>query len=268
MGGWSAEREVSLVSGAHCAAALKEAGYEVATIDVTRDLRRCSRRSSAQKPDVVFNALHGRCGEDGNIQGVLELLGMPYTHSGVLASAVAMDKPMAKRLFADGRPALPQGRAGRTSRRDEGRSAAAPYVVKPANEGSSVGVQIITQEQQRPAVRRHRLAVRRDVLVEELHPRPRADRRRHGRPRPGRDRAAGRRRVLRLRRTNTPTASREHLCPAPLREDIAEEAMRMALVAHQTLGCRGVSRCDFRYDDTKGDDAAGCICWRSTPSPA
>ena len=109
MGGPSAEREVSLNSGANCAAALKEAGYKVATIDVTRDLPKLIKTIKAQKPDVLFNALHGRWVEDGNIQGILNFLGIPYTHSGLMASAIAMDKPMAKRLFADAGLRCPKG---------------------------------------------------------------------------------------------------------------------------------------------------------------
>ncbi len=145
MGGPSAEREVSLNSGANCAAALKEAGYKVSTIDVTRDLPALLKAIKAQKPDVLFNALHGRWVEDGNIQGILNYLGIPYTHSGLMASAIAMDKPMAKRLFAEAGLRCPKGVLLHKSQVMKGDPLPRPYVVKPANEGSSVGVQIITK---------------------------------------------------------------------------------------------------------------------------
>ena len=142
MGGWSSERDVSLVSGRECAKALNDSGYRAYTIDVTRDLTALTK-ALKPRPDVIFNALHGRGGEDGTVQGVLEFLGIPYTHSGVLASAVAMDKPMAKAVFA--RAGLPLAE-GVVVSREQLRAAdpmAPPFVVKPTNEGSSVGVRIV-----------------------------------------------------------------------------------------------------------------------------
>jgi len=253
MGGPSAEREVSLNSGANCAAALKEAGYKALTIDVTRDVPKLIKAIKTQKPDVIFNALHGRWGEDGNIQGILNFLGIPYTHSGLMASAIAMDKPMAKRLFADAGLRCPEGVLLHKSQVMKGDPLPRPYVVKPSNEGSSVGVQIIKQsDNARPFdgiewpygefVLAEQFIQGRELTVGVMG-----------------DRAMA---VTELRvdggfydYAHKYTEGRtQHLCPAPLRDDVAAEAMRMAVVAHQTLGCRGVSRCDFRYDDTKGDD--------------
>ena len=142
MGGWSAEREVSLVSGRECAAALERLGYQVKRIDVTRDLGRLVAELSPP-PDVVFNALHGRGGEDGTIQGVLEMLRLPYTHSGVVASAVAMHKPLAKCVFAVAGLPLAESKVVSPAALAKGDVIARPFVVKPINEGSSVGVRIV-----------------------------------------------------------------------------------------------------------------------------
>lgn len=253
MGGPSAEREVSLNSGKNCAAALTEAGYKVSTIDVGRDLPKFLADIKAQKPDVLFNALHGRWVEDGNIQGILNFLGIPYTHSGVMASAIAMDKPTAKMLFAQAGLRCPKGVLLHRSDVLKGDPLPRPYVVKPANEGSSVGVQIITKSSNARPFDGIEWPYGDFVLAEEFIQ--------------GReltvavmgDKAMA---VTELKvdggfydyahkYTDGVTV---HLCPAPLPKDITVEALRMALVAHQTLGCRGVSRCDFRYDDTKGDD--------------
>ncbi|WP_119300214.1 D-alanine--D-alanine ligase [Dongia deserti] len=253
MGGPSAEREVSLNSGANCAAALKEAGYKVATIDVTRDVPALIKAIKAQKPDVIFNALHGRWGEDGNIQGILNFIGIPYTHSGLMASAIAMDKPMAKRLFADVGLRCPKGVLLHKSQVLKGDPLPRPYVVKPANEGSSVGVQIIKQSDNARPFDGIEWPYGEYVLAEEFIQ--------------GREFTVGVMgdRAMTVTELKPDTGFYDyahkytsgltvHLCPAPLREDIAAEAMRTALVAHQTLGCRGVTRCDFRYDDSNGDD--------------
>jgi D-alanine-D-alanine ligase len=253
MGGPSAEREVSLNSGKNCASALKEAGYKVSTVDVTHDLPKLMKDIKAQKPDVLFNALHGRWGEDGNIQGILNFLGIPYTHSGLMASAIAMDKPTAKRLFTDAGLRCPKGVLMARAEVVKGDPLPRPYVVKPANEGSSVGVQIISSgSNARPfdgidwpygdTVLCEEFVQGRELTVAVMG-----------------DKAMA---VTELKidsgfydYTHKYTEGvTQHLCPAPLRKDIAQEAMRMAVVAHQTLGCRGVSRCDFRYDDTNGDD--------------
>ena len=251
MGGISAEREVSLVSGANCAEALRQAGYETTTIDVGRDIGELLLALSRQSPDVVFNALHGRWGEDGNIQGLLNLLHLPYTHSGLLASAMAMDKPLAKKLFAKSGLRTPEGMLVTRAELDAGDPMARPYVVKPTNEGSSVGVSIVRQGENFRFGDGGGWRFGETALVEKFIP--------------GReltvgvmgDRAMA---VTELRPvsgfydyTNKYTEGMtQHLCPAPLPEDVAAEAKRMALEAHLALGCRGVSRADLRYDDTGG----------------
>jgi D-alanine-D-alanine ligase len=249
-GGWSAEREVSLNSGAACAKALRELGYKVTEIDVAPDV---AEKLTEVKPDVAFNALHGTFGEDGGMQGVLEMLKIPYTHSGVLASALAMDKPMAKKVFAAVGLLCPKGKVCNHEELLRGDPLPRPYVIKPANEGSSVGVHIIevTSGEWRE-VSEKILATgyspRTTYLVEEYIP--------------GREITVA---VL----NNTPLGvteirpksgfydytnkytdgKTEHLCPAPLPKDKYDEVMQLALRAHQVLGCRGLSRADFRYDD-------------------
>ena len=247
MGGWSAEREVSLVSGRECGAALKQAGYGVSEIDVGRDIAEVLTRV---KPDVCFNALHGRIGEDGCIQGLLEILGIPYTHSGVLASALAMDKPAAKRQFAGAGIACAEGRVVDRDEVLRGHPLPPPYVVKPINEGSSVGVTIVTNGGL-PRFHNEGWQYGSKVLVERYIP--------------GRELTCGVMgdrplAVTEMRPhegfydyTAKYTAGKtDHLVPAPLPSDVYEDVMRTALLAHQTLGCRGVSRADFRFDDTRG----------------
>ena len=247
LGGWSAEREVSLSTGRGCADALREKGYDVVEIDPPRDPAQFASLLTP-RPDVVFNALHGRGGEDGHIQAILNLMGIPYTHSGLLASAVAMDKPMAKAVFAAaGLPVV----EGRVATRDEilARTVmAAPYVVKPANEGSSVGVIIVRQGENRTIAAGE---LKDTMLVERFIP--------------GReltvavmgDRALG---VIEIVARGTwydydakySAGGSAHICPADLPPAIYAEAERIAVAAHKALGCRGVSRADFRYDDTGG----------------
>jgi len=251
MGGWSAEREVSLVSGAACADALESRGQDVRRIDLNRNLGELLD-SLKPAPDVVFNGLHGRWGEDGNIQGVLNILGIPYTHSGVLASSVAMDKPLAKTLFEAAGIPCPAGEIITPEDIRAGRVMAPPYVVKPIDEGSSVGVHIVAEGDNAVAV--DDLPPGRPVLVEPYIP--------------GReltvsvmgDRALG---VTELRphqgfydyTAKYTDGKTTHLCPAPISDDVAQRAMEYAVAAHQALGCRGVTRADFRYDDT--GDAPG-----------
>jgi len=254
MGGPSAERDVSLASGANCAAALAEAGYQVATIDVGRDLKALIQAIESQHPDVLFNALHGRWVEDGNIQGVLNFLGIPYTHSGVMASSIAMDKPMAKRLLASAGLRCPEGVVLDKAAVLRGDVMARPYVVKPANEGSSVGVYIARPGDNNPFADAP-WSDDTPLLVERFIP--------------GRELTVGvmggkdgerAMAVTELRPhagfydyANKYTEGKTvHLCPAPLPDAVAEEAKRAAVMAHRVLGCRGISRCDFRYDDTAG----------------
>lgn len=249
MGGWSAEREVSLVSGKACADALERRDYEVVRIDLQRDLRRLFA-ALEPKPDVVFNALHGRWGEDGNIQGVLNILGIPYTHSGVLASALAMDKPMAKALFRASGITCPDGMLLLPDEIGAGRDIDPPFVVKPIDEGSSVGVHIVHDGDNRLPF--EDLPADRPVLVEPYIA--------------GREltvsvmgeRALG---VTELRphqgfydfTAKYTDGKTTHLCPAPIPDEIAELAKEQAVTAHRVLGCRGVSRADFRYDDTDAE---------------
>lgn len=238
-GGWSAEREVSLNSGAACAKALRELNYRVTEIDVQPDIADVLKQT---KPDVVFNALHGRYGEDGCVQGLLEILKIPYTHSGVLASSVAMDKPMAKVVFASAGLKVPFGKIVTSEELLKGDPMPRPYVVKPANEGSSVGVYIVKDGDKFPvfsggdswlveeyiAGREITVAVLNDVPLGVTEIRP----------------ISG----FYDYENKYTDGKTEHLCPAPLERDEYEAVMQMALTAHRALGCRGLSRSDFRYD--------------------
>jgi D-alanine-D-alanine ligase len=251
MGGFSAEREVSLVSGKACAKALREAGYGVSEIDVGRDLD-ALLKALTPRPDVIFNALHGRWGEDGCVQGILEYLSIPYTHSGVLASALAMDKPIAKQVFAAAGLRCPEGIVVDRDAVLGGDVLPRPYVVKPFNEGSSVGVHIVQQGDNEPPLGREPWRFGETVLVERYVP--------------GRELTVG---VM----GDRPLAVTEirpnegfydystkytdnravHDVPARVPDTVYDQAMAMAQAAHAALGCRGVSRADFRYDDTAGE---------------
>ncbi len=249
MGGSSVEREVSLDSGAACADALEEAGYAVTRIDVCRDVRRLID-ALTPAPDCVFNALHGRDGEDGKIQGLLDMMGVPYTHSGVLASAIAMNKQVAKTLFCARGIPCPEGRIMPLDQIGTKAGFAPPYVMKPNAEGSSVGVHIVRVGDNRIPAEDWRFGD--SALVERYIP--------------GReltvvvmgDRAIG---VTELRpisgfydyEAKYTDGQTVHTCPAQVPDKIAKQAMEYALNAHRVLGCRGVSRADFRYDDTKGE---------------
>ncbi len=248
LGGWSAEREVSLSSGRGVAAALRELGHEVHEVDAARDPRGLLA-ALEPRPEIVFNALHGRGGEDGHVQALLDLAGIPYTHSGMLASALAMDKPMAKAVFAAAGLPVIDGMVATREAIVAGGVMPAPYVVKPTNEGSSVGVIIVRQGENRAIAADE---VREEMLVERFVP--------------GReltvavmgDRALP---VIEIVARGTwydydskySTGGSEHLCPAPIHPESAAEAGRVALAAHRALGCRGVSRADLRYDDTEGE---------------
>ena len=251
MGGWSAEREVSLVSGRECAAALEKLGYTVARIDVTRDLAKLVA-DLTPKPDVVFNALHGRGGEDGTIQGVLEMLRVPYTHSGVLASAVAMHKPTAKGVFALAGLPLVESKVVTPDQLLKGDVVARPFVIKPTNEGSSVGVYIVhagddSWKKDAATWPHGELMVERYVPGREITVAVMGDR------------ALG---ALEIRpvaaamydyEAKYAPGGSEHIMPAPIHPDAYAAALDIGLKAHQALGCRGVSRADLRYDDTAGE---------------
>ncbi len=259
MGGPSAEREVSLVTGKACATGLREAGYDVFEIDVDRDVAALVR-ALTPVPDAVFNALHGRWGEDGCVQGILELLQIPYTHSGLLASALAMDKPLAKRLFEAAGIPCPEGRVVERDELLAGEVMARPYVVKPVNEGSSVGVRVVREGENRPPTDPElwapgtRLLVERYVPGRELTVAVMGDRPlavTEIRPRVGFYDYA----------TKYTEGLADHVIPADLPAAVYERSLELALAAHQALGCRGVSRADFRYDDSAGGadgaDASG-----------
>ena len=244
-GGLSAEREVSLSSGRECALALVAAGYDVVEIDAGRDL---PARLAEAKPDVVFNALHGRFGEDGSVQGLLEWMGIPYTHSGVAASALAMDKQRAKLAYrAAGLPVVQSVLASREDVRSR-HVLPAPYVVKPANEGSSVGVYIVSEENNGPPQVSDDMP---DVLMVETYA-------------PGReltcavlgDRALA---VTDIITTGWydydakySTGGSRHVVPAEVPQEIYDACMDLALKSHEALGCRGLSRTDFRWDEARG----------------
>jgi len=246
MGGASAEREVSLRSGAAAAAALAEAGYTVTTLDIGRDPAELARQVAVSQAEVVFNALHGRFGEDGCVQGVLDLMGVPYTHSGLLASAAAMDKAFARRLFATAGIPVAEGRV---VAKGEAPPLPRPYVVKPINEGSSVGVYIVREGSavspldSWPFEADH-------VLVEAFIPGRELTVAVMGARALGALEITSERGFYDYEAKYAPGGSR-HLMPAPLPEADYAEACRLALAAHQVLGCRGVSRTDLRYDDTQ-----------------
>jgi D-alanine-D-alanine ligase len=254
-GGPSAEREVSLVSGAACTQALREKGHRVDEHDLSRDLAALTR-VLAKGYDVVFNALHGHYGEDGCVQGALEVLGQRYTHSGVLASAMAMDKPLAKRLFAAAGITTPSGRVVSKEEVLAGDPLPRPYVIKPPAEGSSVGVRIVRQGDNAAPITAETWKYGDWVLVEPYIA--------------GRELTVGVLGDSQGERALSVTELRpkvgfydyeakytegrtEHLVPAPVDPAVAEQAMATAVEAHRTLGCRSVTRADFRFDDTKGE---------------
>ena len=250
MGGLSAEREVSLSSGAACADALERLGYEVHRLDVATDV---ATRLAELAPDLCFNALHGRWGEDGCVQGVLELSGIPYTHSGVRASAMAMHKPTACRLFADAGMRVPAGRLATLAEVAAGEVMAPPLVVKPAAEGSSVGV-VVVEELDDPRLSPNEAgAAGETMLVEPFVPGAEltcavldgeAMTVTELRPREG---------FYDYRAKYTEGVT-EHLIPAPVPDAVLRRIRDWSERAHALLGCRGVSRADFRFDAARGED--------------
>ena len=247
MGGPSAEREVSLSSGRECAQALREAGFEVVELDAGPDL---PARLAETRPDVCFNALHGRWGEDGCVQGLLEWLRMPYTHSGVMTSALALDKQRTKTLYQGaGLPVVPSLLAPAEEVRKR-HVMVPPYVVKPNNEGSSVGIYIVPDGANSPPA----LA---DTMPEEVMVEAYA---------PGRELTVTVLGNRALAVTDILTdgwydynakyveGGSRHVIPADLPAEITDACLDMALKAHLLLGCRGISRTDFRWDEAKGMD--------------
>lgn len=248
MGGWSVEREVSLSSGAACARALEGVGYRVTRVEVNRDVAEVLAKL---KPDVAFNALHGRYGEDGTIQGVLEILGIPYTHSGVLASSLAIRKDKAKMVVAAA--GVPVAKGVTVSRFEAAKRHALPppYVIKPIDEGSSVGVVIVKKGREHPPqeIARPDWPCGETMLAETFIA--------------GRELTCAVMDGKSLGVTEIRAATGEfydydakyakggsiHICPAQILPNLYRQIEECALTAHQAIGCRGVSRSDFRYDD-------------------
>lgn len=258
MGGWSSEREVSLASAKPCADALERAGYDVTRVDVDRDI---AKTLSHLKPDVVFNSLHGPYGEDGTIQGVLEVLGIPYSHSGVLASALAMDKQQAKIIARSAGIPVANHKVMHRLEAAEKHVMTPPYVIKPVAEGSSFGVLIVREDMSTPPQELYsddwpygdRIMVEKYVGGRELTCAVMGDV------------ALG---VTEIIPTGpgfydfdakyVPGGSK-HECPAKLKRNIYQTLQTLSLKAHAALGCRGVTRSDFRLDD--GPMGTGELIW-------
>ena len=252
MGGWSPERDVSLVSGKACAEGLREGGHEVVEYDVSRDLRALIdflRPVDGKGPDVVFNALHGKYGEDGCIQGVLEVLAVPYTHSGVLASALAMDKPMARHVFTSLGLRVAEGRVIERRSLAWGDPMPRPYVVKPLDQGSSVGVHIVREGDNLAAVELAEAQFGERVLVEKFVPGRELTVAVMGNKPIAVTELRPRTRFYDYEAQYTDGVT-EHLVPAPIPQDVYELAKDWALMAHEALGCNGLTRTDFRWDDS------------------
>jgi D-alanine-D-alanine ligase len=258
LGGFSSERPVSLSSGNACADALEEAGYKVTRVDVTRDVAAVLRKL---KPDVAFNALHGPFGEDGTIQGILEYLDIPYTHSGVLASALAMHKEQAKRVAKAVGIQVAESRIVNRFAIKNKHPMKPPYVVKPVNEGSSFGVVIVKEDQSHPPqiVGSPEWRYGETVMVERYV---------HGRELTCAvmgDVALGVTEIIPVGHSFYDYDSKyvaggsKHECPAKISPIIYQKVQTLSLRAHQAIGCRGVSRSDFRYDDRHSEN--GELIW-------
>jgi D-alanine-D-alanine ligase len=263
-GGWSAEREVSLRSGRACADALIRKGYHITRIDVGRDI---GTVLATIKPDVALNVLHGRPGEDGTLQGMLEILGIPYSHSGVLASAVAMQKDTAKVLMQAGGVPVPEGVVAHRLDAAKAHLLPPPYVIKPIAEGSSVGVFIVTESHAHPPQELHRedWSFGEQVIVEKYIA--------------GKELTCA---VMGERALDVieivPTVrfydyeakyapgGSKHVLPAEISPFVYQEVRRLALAAHRALGCRGISRADFRFDD-RVEGTGGLVCLEVNTQP-
>jgi D-alanine-D-alanine ligase len=265
MGGWSAERPVSLNSGRGCADALAAVGYRVTRLDVDRSIADTLARL---KPDIAFNALHGRVGEDGTIQGVLEILRIPYTHSGVLASALAMQKDLAKIVLAAAGVPVPSGIT--LDRHEAARRHALepPYVLKPINEGSSFGVVIVKEGREHPPqeVGRNDWPYGDMILAERFVDGKELTCAAMG------DRVLG---VIEIQPVSEAfygydakyaKGGSRHILPANIKPNIYHKVQDLTIKAHRALGCRGVSRADFRFDDTKGEEGE-LVCLEVNTQP-
>ena len=252
MGGWSAEREVSLTSGAGVAGACERLGHDVVRVDMDRNV---AQVIAAIRPDVVFNALHGTPGEDGSVQGMLDLMGVKYTHSGLATSVIAIDKQLSKQTLQPHGIRMPGGHVVKSESLYHGDPLPRPYVLKPVNEGSSVGVAIVTASGNygdpigrdvagpwqdfaeliaEPFIRGRELTTavigERALAVTELKPKS----------------------GFYDFDSKYTEGMTEHICPANIPDEIAQACLDMALKAHRVLGCKGTSRSDFRWDDEKG----------------
>ena len=265
MGGWSAEREISLRSGKACADALDRAGgYRVSRIDVDREIAATLRKL---KPDAALNVLHGRPGEDGTLQGMLEILAIPYSHSGVLASALAMQKDTAKSVLKAAGVPVPGGMVVTRTEAAKRHLLPRPYVIKPVAEGSSVGVFIVREDHKHPPqeLTRADWAFGDRILVEPYIPGKELTCAVMG------DKPLG---VIEIVPTvkfydyeakYAPGGSK-HLLPAPISPAVYAEIQRLSLAAHRALGCRGVTRSDFRFDDS-ATGASGLFCLEVNTQP-
>jgi len=257
-GGPSAEREVSLVSGRECAAALRGEGYQVIELDAGPDV---AARLQETAPDVVFNALHGRWGEDGCVQGLLEWLRIPYTHSGVLASALAMDKEKTKDVYRSAGLPVADSLLADKAEVQAHHVMTPPYVVKPYNEGSSVGVYLVHEEANGPPVLDETMPE--VVMVEAFVPGRELTTSVMG------DRALGVTDIVTDGwydyDAKYKAGGSRHVCPADIPQEITEACLDYALRAHRALGCRGVTRTDFRWDEARGLD--GLILLETNTQP-
>ncbi len=248
-GGWSSEREVSLSSGEQMLRAAQAAGYDAVGIDASRDL---ASQIAAEKPDVILNGLHGPWGEDGCVQGLFEILAIPYTHSGVTASAIAMDKRKSKAVYKQAGLDVAEDVAVTRAEAARAHPIKPPYVIKPVNEGSSFGVVFVREENNGPSqlLLSDEWAYGDNLMAEEYIP--------------GReltvavigDRALAVTEITTLREfydfdAKYAAGGSRHVVPADIPEPVTKRALEAALKAHQALGCRGVSRSDFRFDEKK-----------------
>lgn len=264
MGGWSAEREISLRSGKACADALERSGYQVSRIDVDRDVAATLR---ARKPDVALNVLHGRPGEDGTLQGLLEVLGIPYSHSGVLASALAMKKDTAKSVLKSAGVPVPRGMVVARKEAAKRHLLPPPYVIKPVAEGSSVGVFIVREDHKHPPqeLTRADWTFGDQILVEPYIPGKELTCAVMGEQALGVIEIVPTVKFYDYEAKYAPGGSK-HLLPAPIAADAYGAVQRLALAAHRALGCRGVTRADFRFDDSIGA-AKGLFCLEVNTQP-
>ena len=258
MGGWANERPVSLMSGEGVAKALEARGHTVTRIDMDRQV---AARIAEAKPDIVFNALHGVPGEDGTVQGMLDLMGVPYTHSGLATSVIAIDKQLTKQALVPRGIPMPGGRIVKTDDLYEGDPLPRPYVLKPVNEGSSVGVAIVTDEsnygnpiardakgpwQEFPELLAEPYIKGRELTsaVVDFEGGPRALGVTELKPKSGFY-------DFEAKYTDGMT---DHICPAEIPQHITDLCLEYALKAHKALGCRGTSRTDFRWDEEQGEE--------------